>query len=164
MRRLPFVALSAVVLAIPTIATAKHNPGTGHGNGKGPKHDLVVGSARFSAPLARVRISARSGPNGENPRGHFFLAQSGWQFRGSVTCMLVVGNQSTVGGRITRSSGVGGPPVGSGFIQLTEDNGSPGRNDRSQTILVTDPPTTCPVPTQPALVVAKGNYVVKDRG
>jgi hypothetical protein len=31
-------------------------------------------------------------------------------------------------------------------------------------MLVTDPPTTCPAPTQPALVVAKGNYVVKDRG
>ena len=165
MRRLPVVALSAVVLAaIPTIAIAKHSPGNGHGNGKGPKHDLVVGSARFAAPVARVRISAHSGPNGENPRGHFFLAQSGWQFRGSVTCMLVVGNQASVGGMVTRSSGVGGPPVGSGFIQLTEDNGSPGRNDRSQTIRVPTPPTTCPAPTQPALVVAKGNYVVKDRG
>jgi len=57
MRRLPVVALSAVVLAaIPTIATAKHSPG----NGKGPKHDLVVGSARFSLPVARVRINAKS--------------------------------------------------------------------------------------------------------
>ena len=158
MRRLPVVALSAVVLAaIPTIATAKHGPG----NGKGPKHDLVVGSARFSAPVARVRINAKSGPNGENPRGHFFLAQSGLQFRGSVTCVLVVGNQASVGGMVTRSS-VGGPPVGSGFIQLTEDNGSPGRNDRSETMLVPNPPATCPAPTQPALVLAKGNYVVKD--
>jgi hypothetical protein len=162
MRRLPVVALSAVVLvAIPTIATAKHSPG--NGNGKGPKHDLVVGSARFTTPIARVRINAKSGPNGENPRGHFFLAQSGWQFRGSVTCVLVVGNQASVGGMVTRSSGVGGPPVGSGFIQLTQDNGSPGRNDRSETILVPTPPTTCPAPTQPALVVARGNYVVKDR-
>ena len=69
MRRLPVIALSAVVLAaIPTIATAKHSPGNGNG-GKGPKHDLVVGSARFTAPVARVRINAHSGPNGENPRG-----------------------------------------------------------------------------------------------
>jgi hypothetical protein len=161
MRRLPVIALSAVVLAaIPTIATAKHSPG--NGKGKGPKHDLVVGSARFTTPVARVRINAHSGPNGENPRGHFFLAQAGWQFRGSVTCVRVAGNQASVGGRVTRSSGVGGPPVGSGFIQLTEDNGSPGRHDRSQTILVPNPPATCPAPTQPALVLARGNYVVKD--
>ena len=163
MRRLPVVALSAVVLvAIPTIATAKHSPGNGHGNGRGPKHDLVVGSARFSVPVARVRINAHSGPNGENPRGHFFLAAAGWQFRGSVTCMLVVGNQASVGGRVTKSSGVGGPEVGTGFIQFTEDNGSPGRNDRSHTLFFLNPPATCPAPTTPAFVLAKGNYVVKD--
>jgi hypothetical protein len=78
--------------------------------------------------------------------------------------MIVVGDQASVGGMVTSSSGVGGPPVGSGYIQLTEDNGSPGRNDRSETSLVPTPPTACPMPTQPALVVAKGNYVVKDRG
>ena len=151
MRRLPVVALSAVVLAaIPTIATAKHSPG--NGSGKGPKHDLVVGSARFTTPIARVRINAHSGPNGENPRGHFFLAQAGWQLRGSVTCVRVDGNQASVGG----------PPVGSGFIQLTEDNGSPGRNDRSHTVFVASPPVACPAPTTPAFVLAKGNYVIKD--
>jgi len=146
MKRLPVIALSAVVLAaIPTIATAKHSPG--NGNGKGPKHDLVVGSARFTTPIARVRINAKSGPNGENPRGHFFLAQAGWQLRGSVSCVLVVGNRASVGGRVTKSSGVGGPPVGSGFIQFTEDNGSPGRNDRSATILVPNPPSSLPEAT-----------------
>ncbi len=162
MRRLPVVALSAVVLvAIPTIATAKTHSRKREG-GKGPKHDLVVGSARFTTPLARVRISAHSGHNGENPRGHFFLAQSGWQFRGSVTCVRVVGNQASVGGRVTKSGGVGGPPVGSGFIQFTEDNGSPGRNDRSHTVFVASPPVACPAPTTPAFVLAKGNYVIKD--
>jgi len=159
MRRLPVVALSAVVLAaIPTIATAKHSPGPG----KGPKRDLVVGSAKFPALPAHAHINAKSGPNGENPRGHFWLRQAGWQFRGSVTCVKVVGNRASVGGRVNRSSGVGAPPVGSGFIQLTEDNGSPGRNDRSQTIFVASPPAVCPVPTTPFFVVAKGNYVVKD--
>jgi hypothetical protein len=157
MRRLSAVALSVLLLAaIPALATAKHSPG------KGPKHNLVVGSARFSVPVASVRINAKSGPNGENPRGHFFLTEFGWQFRGSVTCVRVVGNLASVGGRVTSSSGVGGPPVGSGFIQLTQDNGSPGRNDRSQTIGVPSPPMTCPVPTTPGFVVAKGNYVVKD--
>jgi hypothetical protein len=73
-----------------------------------------------------------------------------------------VGNQASVGGRINKSSGVGAPPVGSGFIQLTEDNGSPGRNDRSQTIFVPSLPMTCPVPTKPAFVLARGNYVVRD--
>jgi hypothetical protein len=157
MTRLSVVALPALVLAaIPAIATATHSPG------KGPKHDLVVGSARFSVPVASVRINAKSGPNGENPRGHFFLREFGWQFRGSVTCVRVVGHLASVGGRITSSSGVGGPAVGSGFIQLTQDNGSPGRNDRSQTIRVPSPPTTCPVPTTPVFVLARGNYVVHD--
>jgi hypothetical protein len=157
MRRLSVVALFVLVLAaIPAFASATHSPG------KGPKHDLVVGSARFTTPVASVRITAKSGPNGENPRGHFFLTEFGWQFRGSVTCVRVVGNLASVGGRVTSSSGAGGPPVGSGFIQLTQDNGSPGRNDRSQTIRVPSPPMTCPAPTTPAFVLARGNYVVKD--
>ncbi len=157
MTRLSVIALSVLVLAaIPTIATATHSPG------KGPKHDQVVGSARFSVPVASVRIDAKSGPNGENPRGHFFLSEFGWQFRGSVTCVRVVGHLASVGGRVSSSSGVGAPQVGSGFIQLTQDNGSPGRNDRSQTIRVPSPPMTCPVPTTPAFVLARGNYVVHD--
>src|ERR1044072_8858666 len=121
MKRLSILALSGLCLAaIPTIATATHSPG------KGPKHDLVVGSAGFAVPVASVRINAKSGRNGENPRGHFFLSEAGWQFSGSATCVRVVGNRASVGGRVTQSSGVGGPPVGSGFIQLIEDNGSPG--------------------------------------
>jgi hypothetical protein len=74
----------------------------------------------------------------------------------------VVGNLASLGGRITKSSGVGGPPVGSGFIELIEDNGSPGRNDRSQTIFVPSAPMTCPIPTTPGFVLARGNYVVRD--
>lgn len=158
MTRLAVVALSTLVLAaIPAIATAKHSPGK-----KGPKHDLVAGSARFVVPAASVRINAHSGRNGEKPRGHFFLSQGGWQLRGSATCMRVVGNRASVGGRVNKSSGVGAPPVGIGFIQLIEDNGSPGRNDRSQTIFVPSPPMTCPMPTTPGFVLARGNYVVRD--
>jgi hypothetical protein len=157
MKGLSVVAVAVLVLAaIPTLATAKHSPG------KGPKHDLVVGSARFTTPVASVRINAKSGPNGENPRGHFFLKEGGFQFRGSVTCVHVVGNRASVGGRVTKSSGAGGPAVGSGFVQFTEDNGSPGRNDRSQTAFVATPPMACPAPVTPAFVLAQGNYVVKD--
>jgi hypothetical protein len=157
MTRLSVVAVSIFVLAaIPTIASATHSPG------KGPKRDLVVGSARFPVVAAHVRINAKSGPSGQNPRGHFFLRQGSFQFRGSVTCVLVVGNRASVGGRVTRSSGAGAPPVGSGFVELIEDNGEPGRNDRSQTLFVASPPTTCPAPTTPFFVVARGNYVVHD--
>jgi hypothetical protein len=79
-----------------------------------------------------------------------------------VTCVNVVGNIASVGGRVTKSSGVGGPPVGSGFVQFIQNNGSPGRNDRSHTVFVASPPTTCPAPVTPLFVLAKGNYVVKD--
>jgi hypothetical protein len=157
MMRLSIFAVSILVLAaIPTIASATHSPG------KGPKRDLVVGSAKFSVVAAHARINAMSGPSGQSPRGHFFLRQGGFQFRGSVTCVLVVGNRASVGGRVTRSSGAGGPPVGSGFVQVIEDNGTPGRNDRSHTLLVPSPPMICPAPTTPVFVVARGNYVVHD--
>jgi hypothetical protein len=157
MPRLSVALLSILALAaIPTVATATHSPG------KGPKHDLVVGSARFTTPVASVRINAKSGPNGEKPRGHFFLKEGGFQFRGAVTCMKVVGNRASVGGRVTKSSGVGGPAVGSGFVQFIEDNGSPGRNDRSHTVFVASPPLTCPAPVTPVFVLARGNYVVHD--
>jgi len=157
MRALPAVVLAIfVVAAIPTIATAKHPPG------KGPKKDLVVGSVRFPALPATVRINAKSGATGENPRGHFYLKQFGWELRGSVTCMQVVGNRASVGGMVTRSSGPGSPAVGGGFIQFIEDNGSPGRNDRSHTVLLAAAPTVCPAPVTPTFVVGKGNYVVHD--
>ena len=157
MMRLSVLAVSILVLAaIPTIASATHSPG------KGPKRDLVVGSARFPVVAAHVRINAKSGPSGQNPRGHFFLRQGGYQFRGSVTCVLVVGNRASVGGRVTRLRGVGGPPVGSGFVQMIEDNGEPGMNDRSQTNFVPSPPMSCPAPTTPFYAVARGNYVVHD--
>ena len=157
MPRLSVALLSILALAaIPTVATATHSPG------KGPKHDLVVGSARFTTPVASVRINAWSGPNGENPRGHFFLKEGGYQFNGSVTCVRVAGHRASVGGRVTKSSGVGGPVVGSGFVQFIEDNGSPGRSDRSHTVRVASPPMTCPAPVTPVFVLARGNYVVHD--
>jgi hypothetical protein len=49
-------------------------------------------------------------------------------------------------------------------FRRTGSKSTPAGNCRSETTLVATPPTTCPVPTQPALVVARGNYVVKDRG
>jgi hypothetical protein len=156
MTRLFAGVLSAVVfVAIPASAIGSHSPG------KGPKRDLVVGSAKFPAIAAHARINAKSGPNGESPRGHFFLRQGSLQFRGSVTCMRVVGNRASVGGRVNKSNPAG-PPVGSGFVQFIEDNGEPGRNDRSQTVFVPSPPMTCPVPITPFFVVARGNYVVHD--
>ena len=117
MRGLSVVAVAVLVLAaIPTLATAKHSPG------KGPKHDLVVGSARFTTPVASVRINAKSGPNGENPRGHFFLKEGGFQFRGSVTCVHVVGNRASVVGQGT----VTGPTTRS-IVEVYTITGGTGR-------------------------------------
>jgi hypothetical protein len=61
------------------------------------------------------------------------------------------------GAAVCRKGGSAGVP--SSFSSLKV---KPGRNDRSETMLVPNPPATCPAPTQPALVLAKGNYVVKD--
>jgi hypothetical protein len=117
----------------------------------------VVGSARFTTSVVSIRINAKSGPNGENPRGQFFLKEGGFQFRGAVTCVKVAGNRASVAGRVTKSSGAAGPAVGSGFVQFIEDSGSRGRNDRSHTAFVASPPMTCPAPVTPVFVLARGN-------
>ncbi len=133
-----------------------------HSNGNGPNKDFVTGSTRFPFLDAKVHINAMSGPSGEDPRGHFYINQESFAvFRGTVTCLNVVGNRAMVGGEVERSS-PGFPDEGTGFLQLIVDNGEPGDSDSSETTLTEVPPTICPPPLPSGIPATRGNYVVHD--
>lgn len=160
MRRIILLVLMAAVSAA-TVAFSGAASAT-HSNGKGPNQDLVTGSTRFPGIEAKVHINAKSGPAGEDPRGHFYISQGGFaDFRGTVTCLNVVGNRAIVGGEVKRSS-AGLPAEGTGFLQLIVDNGEPGDSDSSLTVLTPVPPTTCPTPSSDGITATRGNYVVHD--
>ena len=123
----------------------------------------VTGEAKFlleevGGSEAQVRVNAHGNP----ARGHVFLSQSHGlpSFSGRVTCINVVGNRASVGG-VIEDSPSDPSLVGQGFVEMFEDNGSPGRGDFSQlTALGGTPPATCPPPVHPVFQVDQGNYVV----
>jgi hypothetical protein len=93
--------------------------------------DRVVGGAR-DAFDANVGFSARSGPGGENPRGHInatvpFPGTPGdtLQFRLEVTCLAVAGGLAAAGAVVTESSANDLPP-GTNFVVVFRDTGLPG--------------------------------------
>lgn len=166
------VALTVGLLALavlPVVAVATHS------NGEGPKHDFVRGTGHFVGPNpgsglptdARLHVSARSGPSGENPTGHFFVnraAPTELRIRGTVTCLNVVGNQVVVGGRIEGGQAPDSVfPIGGGVLFQFDDNGEgqaiPDRMQGSPT----STPTVCPNPVRAArLTVQQGNFVAHD--
>lgn len=161
--------LALAVLPVVAVAT--------HSNGEGPKRDLVHGTGHFEGinpgsglPTdARLHVSARSGPSGENPKGRFFVnreAPTELRIRGEVTCLNVVGNQAVVGGRIEGGQTPDAVfPIGGGVLFQFDDNGE-GRVilDRMQGS-PTSTPTVCPNPIPAArLTVQQGNFVVHDSG
>jgi hypothetical protein len=68
--------------------------------GKG-KDDVVTGAGTSTLLRFSFEVSARSGPVGENPKGHLMVditARDGGPFyQGKVTCVAVVGNRAAVG-------------------------------------------------------------------
>ena len=130
----------------------------------GPKQNITTGTGIFDFG-AKVHINAKSDADTTtDARGRFTLSDTrpglAGELEGRVTCLRVVGERSVAGGVIERST-VAVAPAGTGFLQYTEDNGSPGDTDRSHTAFVAVPPTDCPDPVEPVFEVTNGNYVVK---
>jgi hypothetical protein len=121
-RRFLIVSLFAacvVPLAAATIAAA------------GPGGDRIVGGGR-DAFDANVSISAHSGPNGEDPRGHNNatlplpdMPGVTFKVRLDVVCVAVVGNLAAVGAVVTESASNDLPP-GTPFVVVFRDTGLPG--------------------------------------
>jgi hypothetical protein len=96
MQRL-MVGLAVVVLGLlgsTGVASATHGPTDN------PPRDLFQGAGEASSVSIAMRVSATSGPLGENANGH--LSEPSQDAR--VTCLVVSGNRATAGGTITGSS------------------------------------------------------------
>jgi hypothetical protein len=136
-RRLLVLALSAALVpAGPSTAA----PSSGQ--------DRVVGGAR-DAFDANVSFSARSGPGGENPRGHInatvpFPGTPGdtLQFRLEVTCLAVAGGLAAAGAVVTESSANDVPP-GTNFVVVFRDTGLPGGRGDAVAPVPGAPAATC---------------------
>jgi len=135
--------------------------GATHGGGTSPDQDKVTGSTKNIVFGSHVRIEAHSGPQGQNPRGRFYLEQDPMSFGGEITCLNVSQNLATIGGRVDRSRS-GLPLVGTGWLQAVEDNGEPGDMDKSDTAFLPVPPLTCQPPQNGVATVDQGNLVVHD--
>jgi hypothetical protein len=138
-----------------------------HSTGENPSNDFVRGTVHlpippFGTPFDQ-HVSAKSGPAGEDPEGHFYILDEpqNLDFRGRVTCLNVFGNMATIGGVVTNSREPL-PPEGSGVLISVADNGEPGDLDQSTAAFgLPQPPLLCP-PVFFAVVFGGGNYVVHD--
>jgi hypothetical protein len=141
---LPLVgALLAALLAAPDTVAA-------------PQGDAVAGSgtlAPFGSTVpgpdtpknAEFTVSARSGPNGEDPSGVIRYRIPGWTVAAAdVTCLWTSGDRA-VGGGVVRTGEI---PAGFNILLLAvEDNGQPGRGHDLATTYISpsseDPVTIC---------------------
>jgi len=137
----------------------------------GPGQDFVAGSLRVTVPATgdfqHVRISAHSGPSGEDPTGSVratttFSPFGAFDLRGDVTCVDVTGNNAFVAARL------GEPFMGYTHVTLhLVDNGNPGATmgespDLAFIGFISAPPSTCHVSGFSLLGDQSGNLVVKD--
>lgn len=130
----------AFLVALPPVV-----PSTAASNGG---QDRVVGGAR-DAFDANVSFSARSGPSGENARGHInatvpFPGTPGdtLQFRLKVTCLAVAGGLAAAGVVVTESSSNDVPP-GANFVVVFRDTGLPGGQGDAVEPFPGEPAATC---------------------
>jgi hypothetical protein len=170
MRKLTVLGAGIAMLAmLAGVAGATHSPG------QGPKHDFAAGTlhgtVQFGGADATVdiHVNAKSGPLGQNAQGQMFVrisspTQPEVELRGEVTCLNVVGNLATAGGRLERAENFPG-----GFQTLivsVQDFGEPGGGPTTPDtfnaqVELTPPPTTCPV-LPAAFPSTEGNVVVHD--
>jgi hypothetical protein len=119
-----------------------------------------------------VHVNAQRDPDTGASRGHFFIRYpttapgGGFDFRGRVVCLDVIGNFATMIGRIDATRGVAPNPLANfvvgNFLRIRiTDNGEPGAAD-----LVNFDPGQ---PTQPScdavpgdLPISEGNYIVHE--
>jgi hypothetical protein len=176
-------------LMVAMCATAASAAGTGHPaqrhHGHRPGGNSVRGSARNAYPTPAgpgssiLRISARSGPSGQNPRGtvraHGTTGAPMGDFAvsGPVTCLRVSGNKAAIKYRFSQASGSAAAFQGGGVEVFVEDNGRP-HHGQPVDAATFDPPQAagafdaaaaqCDDPNTAAYNrVESGDYTVKHR-
>ncbi len=147
--------LLAAVLAVSVFAIAAGVASAKDG-GDGGSKDSVKGEGTMSAGHY-LRIKARSGSSGEDPRGALvFRNASGESWKVRVTCLAVNGSVARFGGLV-----IEGASVGSGFIGTIQDAGKKGGPDLMDVGFVVAPPP-CQNLTLPLTPSTSGNFKVRD--
>jgi hypothetical protein len=86
-------------------------------------HDFAVGAGGESSQK-QFEFSAHSDPGGANPHGHFNSHGTGSSYADAdVYCLLVSGNQATMGIQITKVSSDNGALLGQFTLEFVQDNG-----------------------------------------
>lgn len=165
MKRMSSLALGLVLVSGAMASLAGASERAGHV----PARELAVGAGRFQgqSPIGKtdvlMLVNASRGPGGEGVTGRFSVHRwlpSELQLDGEVTCLNVVGNRATVGGRVDDARKGNWP--GSGILITVVDNGGHGL-DQMHGDPRSTPPAECPTPPQAArLPVQRGNFVVVD--
>src|SRR2546422_7755137 len=109
----------------------------------GPLHDSATGTGHFTVQdvAGDVHVNAKSGPLGEDAKGHFIIRLVATSpvvelnVSGSVTCLTVVANAATIGG-VVESTDNPQIPEGTGILIGIVDNGSPGQGQDAVSELV----------------------------
>jgi hypothetical protein len=162
MKRGASILTAGALAALPALAIAEP---------KDPKRDRVVGhGVVVRASKNHFAFRARSGPLGENPKGHTHFHDNTTKdgtprrrFQGQVTCLRVSGNRATfvVDFRKVKNRS------GDGVVITIADNGNPPGPTSQDRIGVSDfngQPRPCPDPDLPREtgVVTRGDINVRD--
>ena len=164
--------LMALGLAVIGLGASAGEAAASHSGGTGPAADFVQGTARLpdASGGGQFHFNARSGPNGEDPRGMYW-AKDGifglFTFTSEVKCLRVVDNVAFIGTEVTRAQE--GVQEGDPVVFRVEDNGEPGAGqDRFVGGPGTNPETDCDNPalqaalTATSVTISQGNFTVHD--
>jgi hypothetical protein len=155
-----------------------------HSNGAGPNKDLLIGTGKdFSdgALDSYFHINAQSGPEGENPGGHFTVRTTFGTFdpipvaiKGEVACLAVRDNRSVVVG-LGEDKQVDDLGPFWLFVLFIDDNGEGQEPNDTFTYTLIGQPNPIPVPAcnrndlldsldevHPFNVIEQGNFIVHD--
>jgi hypothetical protein len=129
----------------------------------GPNKDSVTGGGRADGtpPGVQFAISAKSGPLGEDPKGHVKLDNPNGtnvqDTRGDVVCLNVQGNKATIEFQIEKSNDP--DDVGKYRQVFVEDNG---KDDAISSSLPRDNARGCDIRVAPAQPILHGNIQIDD--
>jgi hypothetical protein len=144
--------------------------------GAASEHDFVAGSLKVTVPpnlgvpgFEHFRVSAHSGPHGEDPFGsvrltidHPFLFGSPADLKGDVDCLSISGNIAELAARLRQ------PHMGfSHVVLLLVDHGNPGdamglSPDFATFGFTSSPSPSCFAPSMTVVGETHGNIVVRD--
>jgi hypothetical protein len=161
MKRL-FAALTLALLVSISVA------GVANATHSGPQERVYGhGAVDLGFSVEKFDFSARRGPGQTEPHGHMTLIVSNStgtsKWRADVTCIRVLNNTATIGGRVTQVSGNAFPTRGILFnvVDNTVANDPFSPLDLFSYNFLLDAPQNCPLPSQSGSPITEGDIVVE---